>query len=86
MSTIAERKAKYEQSAMKQLMEATGHEICTRCYCCDVVHESSPCPCCGGFEDDDEEWPDICGECGGEGEVYWKGCIGRCDENGEHRK
>lgn len=86
--TTDERKAAYEKSALKQLMDANGHEICTRCYCCDLVSESSSCWQCGGFEDDDDpEWPSSpCSVCGGEGEIFWMQCVGNCDENGEHKK
>ena len=85
--TIEESKALYEQSAVRQLMEKSGHEVCTRCYCCDVVPESAPCWSCGGFQDVDDEWDDgYCEVCGGEGEIYFKECIGRCDENGHHAR
>ena len=88
MSAIAERKARYENSALRQLMEASGHEICERCYCCDVVTESATCWNCGGFADDDcdEGWLDICSECGGEGKLFWRACIGRCDKDGNHEQ
>lgn len=85
MSTAAERKAEYEGSALEALMKASGHEICPKCYCCDLVPESAPCWQCGGFDSDDEDdYP--CSVCQGEGEIYWQACIGRCNENGEHEQ
>lgn len=87
MSTAAERKAQYEGSALQALMEATDHEICPKCYCCDYVVEHEPCWACAGmgsFEDDWQFGEEICSECAGEGELSYKVCIGRCDENGEH--
>lgn len=85
MSTIEERKAQYEKSALKQLMEASGHEICDRCYCCDAVGDSAVCWQCNGIDEDDDEWPsEPCSECGGEGRIYFKRCISNCDENGNH--
>lgn len=83
---IEKRKAQYEQSALKQLMDATGHEICERCYCCDSVSDSAVCWQCNGFdEDDDDGWLSApCSVCGGEGRIYFKECLGRCDENGNH--
>lgn len=87
--SIEERKAAYEQSALKQLFDATDHEICPRCYCCSLMSESVPCPLCGGFcgaewdEGDDQDCGD-CFECGNEGEIHVKTCIGLCDENGNH--
>jgi len=74
--TRDERKAAYEKSTLKQLMESQGHEICTRCYCCDLVTEFVSCSDCGGFGD--------CAECEDEGDVRVKVCIGRCNENGNH--
>lgn len=85
MSTVAERKARYEESALKQLFDKSGHTICVRCYCCDVVSESAPCWQCGGFADEDDDWDDVCSVCDGDGEIYWDVCIGNCDENGEHK-
>lgn len=91
MSTAAERKAQYEGSALQQLMDASGHEICPKCYCCDLVDESETCWQCGGFwEEFDDARNDgpysVCDVCDDEGKIYWKACIGRCDENGEHRQ
>ncbi len=84
--TIEESRAEYENSALKHLMEATDHEICPRCYCCDLVSDSAPCYLCGGFCDDwDDDWDDgYCSECGGEGEIYFKRCLGNCNEQGHH--
>lgn len=86
--SIEERKAKYESSALKELIEASGHEICERCYCCDSFWEVENCWACGGFpESDDDEWPeDVCAECGGEGELSFKVCVGGCDKDGNHKK
>jgi hypothetical protein len=84
--SIAENKARYEESSLKGLFEASGHVICDRCYCCDSISESSPCYLCGGFEDEDDEWNDVCSACGGEGELYYMTCAGSCDQNGEHKK
>lgn len=70
-------------------MESSGHEICERCYCCDLVGESYTCSSCNGFgefEDDSEGFPDTCQECSGEGRQYFKECIGRCDELGIHHE
>jgi len=85
--TPEERKAAYENSALRVLMESTGHEICPRCYCCDLVSETETCWQCGGFEDEgDWDWPpDVCSVCNGEGELSYKVCIGGCDENGNHK-
>jgi hypothetical protein len=82
---IEQRRKAYEGSALKQSFEAAGHTICDRCYCCDVGAESAPCYQCGGLEDEDDEIGDICSACDGEGELYWTECIGRCDENGNHK-
>ena len=83
--TPEERKKAYEGSALEQLMKASGHEICERCYCCDLVGESSTCWQCGGFDEDEDGWPGSpCSVCCGEGKIYYKECIGRCDENGNH--
>jgi hypothetical protein len=84
--TSEERKAAFEGSALQALMKASGHEVCERCWCCDLVWENGPCWQCGGFEeDDDPEWPyDVCSVCGGEGELSWQECIGRCDDKGNH--
>ena len=86
--TPEERKSAYANSALRVLMESSGHEICERCYCCDVVSESAPCWSCGGLADfeDGDGWPDVCQDCGGEGYQYWKECIGRCDELGIHHE
>ena len=85
MSTVAERKEQYEQSALKHLFEHSGHVICKRCYCCDEISESAPCWQCNGFDDEDDEWMDICSVCQGEGEIYFPVCVGGCDDNGEHK-
>lgn len=82
--TIEESKAEYDASSLKQLMEANGHTICTRCYCCDSSWESTPCYQCGGFEDEEDEIWSVCSACEGEGEMFWEECLGRCDDNGHH--
>ena len=84
--SIAENKARYEQSGLKVLMDAAHHTICERCYCCDVIFESATCWSCGGFDEEEEiGWPsEPCPECGGEGRLYWSECIGRCDKDGNH--
>lgn len=81
-----ERKSAYENSALRALIEASGHEICERCYCCDLVPEWATCWQCGGFEEEeDPEWPsDVCSVCKGEGEIYFTQCVGNCDDHGEH--
>lgn len=87
--SIADNKARYEGSAMQALMKASGHTICERCYCCDATYETYPCWGCGGFpfdEDDDDEWATPCTVCGGEGEMSVLECIGRCDDEGNHKK
>ena len=87
--TPAERKAAYENSSLKQLMEASGHEMCERCYCCDVVSENAVCWLCGGFDDseDDDGWPpDPCPECAGDGRISFRHCIGQCDDEGNHKQ
>lgn len=85
--SIAEKKAAYEASGMKVLMDASGHTICDRCYCCDAVAESSPCWQCGGFEPEEEdlEWGDFCSVCAGEGDLCYTVCVGKCDEDGNHK-
>ena len=85
--TPEERKKAYEGSALQALMDASGHEICKRCYCCDVESENETCWACGGFDDyEDDPWGnDPCSVCGGEGEIFWRECIGRCDEQGNHK-
>jgi len=85
--TQAEKKAAYEQSSLKQLMEGSGHQICNRCFCCEVVNDDATCWLCGGFDDygDDPFGNDPCVECGGEGTIKNRHCIGYCDENGEHK-
>lgn len=75
------RKKEYEGSALQALMKASGHEICERCYCCDLVSESATCWQCNGMWEPDDGWCDVCQ---GEGEIYFKACIGRCDEQGNH--
>lgn len=84
--SIEEKKAAYEKSAIRQLLEAPGHHVCERCYCCDAMSESTPCWQCGGFEPDwqDDDWDDICSVCLGEGELFYMVCCGNCDENGNH--
>lgn len=87
--TPAERKAAYQDSSLKQLMEASGHKICERCYCCDAFVEAFPCWQCGGFEEvyDLDDWgPDPCSVCAGEGELWHTVCAGSCDDNGSHEK
>ena len=83
--TREERKAAYEQSALKQLMELSGHEICTNCYCCDLISERVICWACGGLPDEEDE-DGGCSECDGNEELTVKNCIGRCDDNGNHKK
>ena len=83
--TPEERKEAYENSALKVLMESQGHEICPKCYCCDLVSDLVTCWSCGGFPfDEDDEFDTGCEECEGEGRIPIKTCIGRCDENGNH--
>jgi hypothetical protein len=85
--TIEESRKEYEGSGLQALMEASGHEVCPRCYCCDLVPESAPCPVCGGFcgPEYGDDWDDgYCDYCGDDGEVYFKKCIGNCDEHGHH--
>ena len=88
--TPEEYKRAYRGSALEALMKASGHEICPKCYCCEVVSESAPCWQCGGFDDyedyDDGFPPDVCSVCNGEGKLYWMSCIGRCDEQGKHER
>ena len=88
MSTLAERKAQYEQSALRHLFESAGHTICKRCYCCDEETGCVTCWSCGGFTDEMDDWdgfpPDICSECGGEGELWIPYCVGGCDKDGNH--
>jgi len=84
--SIEENRARYEGTGLQRLMEASEHTICPRCYCCDEVTESAPCPYCGGFVDYDDEWDDSdCSECHGEGTIYFRMCIGRCDQDGNHK-
>lgn len=81
VGTVEERKAAYEKSGLKQLMDAAEHEICEHCFCCDVIYETVPCGVCGGFEPeyDESDWPEPdCFHCGGEGEITVKKCIGNC--------
>jgi hypothetical protein len=84
--STAENKARYEGTALNALVEASGHTICDRCYCCAVVTEPVACWECGGFCNDyDDEWDDgYCASCEGEGEIYVPSCLGRCNENGDH--
>lgn len=82
--SIAANKARYEGSTLQALMEAADHTICDRCYCCDSTMESYQCWQCGGFEDEDDEWGDLCSVCHGEGEVFHRECLGRCDDAGVH--
>ena len=87
--TIAEKKAAYEKSGMKDLMELHGHQVCDRCYCCDAFSESTTCWCCNGFPEEDEYDgfpPSICPECGDDGELFYMVCAGNCDENGNHKQ
>jgi hypothetical protein len=83
--TIAESKAEYEASSLKQLMDANDHKICQRCYCCDSMWQSAPCFQCGGFEDEDDDIWSVCSACGDEGETFWEECLGRCDDEGHHK-
>jgi hypothetical protein len=87
MSTQQERKIAYEKSAVRQLMESQGHEICPRCYCCDLISTLVPCWQCNGLEEEDEldyflSGP--CSVCKGELTIADTQCIGGCDENGNH--
>jgi len=87
--SIAENKARYEGSALQARMEQSDHTVCDRCYCCDAAYESHTCWQCGGYcgvlaEDDDDDG--YCSVCQGEGEIHVLECLGRCDENGEHKK
>ena len=86
--SIADNKARYEASALKVLIESTNHHICELCYCCDCSSESTTCWSCNGMTEwDGDDWDDgWCDVCEGEGEVYYWSCLGRCDENGEHKQ
>lgn len=83
--SIEENRARYEGTTLQALMDSAGHTICTRCYCCDSTTESTSCWQCSGFEDEDDEWGDVCSVCHGEGELFYIECLGRCDENGDHK-
>ena len=84
--SIAENKGRYENSALKALMDASDHQICERCYCCDLMWEHSPCWQCGGFDNEDEDgWDDECSVCGGEGDIDFQVCVGDCDDEGNHK-
>jgi hypothetical protein len=83
--SIADKREAYEQSALKQLFEQSGHTICQRCYCCDMVCEWAPCWQCGGFEPEpDDDFLDVCSVCDGAGKIYFQRCIGNCDDEGNH--
>ena len=82
----------------KVIHETLGNPIshegcpCPRCDCC--CRDWEDCWSCGGegyreLYDDDPLWYDpddteSCHECGGKG--GWLMCIGRCDENGQHKQ
>jgi hypothetical protein len=58
-------------------------------YRCDSVYEEVTCWQCGGMcgEMYEDDWDDgYCEECGGEGVIHVRQCLGRCNENGEHAK
>ncbi len=71
---------------------ACGHEICSRCQCCDLVwercdncggegldgHDCGEDVCCCDYPEENESC-DICGGGGG-----WTMCLGRCDAEGKH--
>jgi hypothetical protein len=83
--SIAENKARYEGTGLQALMEASDHTVCDRCYCCDSTMESATCWQCGGFPGDDEDdYP--CSVCHDEGEIFYRECLGRCDDDGKHEK
>lgn len=86
--SVAENKARYEGSVMQQLMEGSGHMVCDRCYCCDATTQSATCWQCNGMTEEwQDEWDDgYCSVCQGEGEIYFTECLGRCDEEGNHKK
>ena len=72
--TPAERKAAYQDSSLKQLMEASGHKICERCYCCDAFVERFPVAGSAAalrkYTTLDDWGPDPCSVCAGEGELW----------------
>jgi hypothetical protein len=78
------KKARYEGSPLQALMEASGHVICDRCFCCDAVYERVSCWQCGGFADTDFEDEPECSVCHDEGELSYLMCLGRCDDDGNH--
>lgn len=87
--SIADNKARYEGTAFQHLMEAAGHTICDRCYCCDATYQPYTCwrcgGCCGDWAEDDDD-DGYCSVCESEGEISVLECLGRCDENGCHEK
>ena len=86
--SIESNKARYEGIALQALMEASDHTACARCYCCDSTVESYPCWQCGGFEADwaDDTDSGACSVCHGEGEIFVMQCLGRCDDDGNHKE